>query len=436
VFRFKGHTKTVLGAQLCDDGVTVLTGDFGGTFKIWNLKTGAERITLRGHTGIVQTAELSPDGATIVTGGRDSTIRLWDAKTGAELRVLRGHTDEAYNVRFSPDGIKIVSMSGHSAIKVWSTQSETSEIEYPQRTLDAIFANDWSKFLARNGSSASLYDAKSRLLCTLKGLDRFLNASFSQDGLRVATAGLDKTARVWDAKTGTEIQVLRGFATLPSYAIISPDGKQIVIGCIGEKGAKVWNILSGVEQLSLNCPATFTAKFSPDGTRIAIGCDDETLRIVDAKSGAELVNFKADAIGATPTFSSDGTRIVTAGYDTIVRLWDAKTGVELRDFRGHTRTVVSADLSPDGARVLSTSEDGTVKLWDAKSGIEVLSIRGPAEPLSASFSPDGKRVLCVGRDKAVIWDSRPYRETRSLKLDPIGNTNKPLELAPAPRLKN
>jgi WD40 repeat protein len=42
---------------------------------------------------------------------------------------------------------------------------------------------------------------------TLRGVN---SASFSADGRRLVTAGIDRTARVWDAKSGAALVVLKG----------------------------------------------------------------------------------------------------------------------------------------------------------------------------------------------------------------------------------
>ena len=48
-------------------------------------------------------------------------------------------------------------------------------------------------------------------LLTLKGhTGSVWSASFSPDGSRIVTGSRDKTAKVWDAKTGAELLTLKG----------------------------------------------------------------------------------------------------------------------------------------------------------------------------------------------------------------------------------
>ena len=75
-------------------------------------------------------------------------------------------------------------------------------------------------------------------------------------------------------------------------------------------------------------------------------------------------------------FSPDGARIVSGSDDNTVRVWDAASGAELLVLRGHESPIDAAAFSPDGARILSESGDGTVRVWDAASGAELLVLRG------------------------------------------------------------
>jgi WD40 repeat protein len=78
-------------------------------------------------------------------------------------------------------------------------------------------------------------------LLTLKGHTGFVfSASFSPDGSLVVTASLDKTAKVWDAKSGAEVLTLKGHTGSLSSASFSPDGLRVVTGS-DDKTARVWD---------------------------------------------------------------------------------------------------------------------------------------------------------------------------------------------------
>ena len=130
-------------------------------------------------------------------------------------------------------------------------------------------------------------------LITLRGPSAQHSAAFSSDGSRVLTA-TGGAARLWDAKTGAELS----------------------------------RLASGRGDVRF-------AALSPDGTRIVTVNSDDTARVLDARSGAELLVIKAPAsIGVSPVlctaaFSPDGSRIVTANLDWTARVLDATTGVEI-----------------------------------------------------------------------------------------------------------
>src|SRR5262249_31585682 len=69
--------------------------------------------------------------------------------------------------------------------------------------------------------------------------DVVYSAAFSPDGSRIVTASWDKTARIWDAATATEIAVLRGHEDVVYSAAFSPDGSRIVTS--GDKTARIWD---------------------------------------------------------------------------------------------------------------------------------------------------------------------------------------------------
>src|SRR5262249_6793191 len=94
----------------------------------------------------------------------DGTARVWDARTGAELSAFRGVTAvDNPPLSFSPDGTRVAGVGGDAA-----------------RVYDA---NTGAELLSLKGHPLGV-----------------CSAVYSTDGLRVVTAGVDGTIRVWDAR--------------------------------------------------------------------------------------------------------------------------------------------------------------------------------------------------------------------------------------------
>jgi WD40 repeat protein len=150
--------------------------------------------------------------------------------------------------------------------------------------------------------------------------------AFSADGKRLASAGEDKTVKVWDAQTGQEQLTLKGHAD-----------------------------------------RVYSVAFSPDGKRIASASWDMTVKVWEAQTGQEQLTLKGHAGRVhSVAFSPDGKRLASAG-DGTVRLWDADAGQQVLALQGHTDRVWSVAFSPDGKRLASggykSGKPCEVKVW-------------------------------------------------------------------------
>jgi WD40 repeat protein/TPR repeat protein len=277
----------------------------------------------------------------------------------------------------------------------------------------AAYSPDGSRIVtASSDKTARIWDARmGSQLAILSGHgDQLSCAAYSPDGTRVVTASDDKTARIWDARTGAQLAVLSGHGDEVNSAAYSPDGARIVTAST-DKTARIWDASTGAQLavLSGHGDIVYSAAYSRGGTHIVTASADKTARIWDARTGVQLAVLSGHGdIVNSAAYSPDGTCIVTASLDKTARIWDARTGAPLAVLSGHGGSVYSAAYSADGARIVTASFDKTARIWDARTAKQLAVLSGHGDSLNyAAFSPDGSRIVTASNDKTVrIWDAR------------------------------
>jgi WD40 repeat protein len=97
----------VTGCAISPDGGFIVSASADNTLKVWDAKTGAQRLTFSGHTAYVTGCAISPDGGFIVSASADNTLKVWDAKTFDCLATL--YTDSPLTAcACSPDNQDII----------------------------------------------------------------------------------------------------------------------------------------------------------------------------------------------------------------------------------------------------------------------------------------------------------------------------------------
>ncbi|MFY9554310.1 MAG: caspase family protein [Blastocatellia bacterium] len=248
--------------------------------------------------------------------------------------------------------------------------------------------------------------------------DNVTSIAFSPDGKTIASASLDKSVAICDVKTGRVVRSLDGHNDEVNCVVFSPDGK-MVASASRDHTINLWDVTNGEVIHTIEGPASEvrTVAFSPDGKILCSGSADNKLRlwqVDDAKPIRELEGHSS-AIRAV-TFSPNGRIVASAADDNVVKLWDVENGLAISTLKGHAGIVSSTCFSQDGTKLFSGSYDRTVKVWDVQSGKTIRTIEGAnAAITSVALSPDGNTVAAGSWTTIVVWSNSTGKWIRTLE---------------------
>lgn len=309
-------------------GSSIATASDDGIIRIIDINNFTTK-GLFGHQGHVTSIQWSPDGQQLASSSRDKTVRIWNIDKEKPIYVLDAGS-EAMDVAWNPDGKFIASsaldgMSDNEHIKLWNTKTGENV-----GNLDGVLSTSiaWSpdgKILA-SGNVTAQSGIKSALKMLLLSVAKKKNPANLADKLSLSLWDLNYIKP--DKLELHNKMNLNGHDELPIWGLAwSPDGK-FLASASDDKTAKVWNVKTGKSLFTISDHSLDVkgVAWSPDGKKLATASLDKTIRLWDMETGKNLAILSDHTSGVRNiAWSPDGRQLVSASEDGTVRLFSTNT---------------------------------------------------------------------------------------------------------------
>jgi WD40 repeat protein len=404
-----------------DDTLLATAGSNDTIARVWNLAQESSVAILTVHRSGVESVTFTPDGRSVITTGRDGKAYMSGATAGFTQAVLAGHRGPVEGATVSPGGDLVATWSEDGTARLWDgrvgvfgglppadTQVVgTHDLPATAKTGPLVaFSPDGLRMLSAGVDGTARLFAPGKDVRILRHEGAVNSASFDRKGAAVITGSDDGTARVWRVSDGNLLAVLRHGAPV-NIARLTPNGRYAVTA--GSDGRiRVWSVAQESTVRSYKQTGLINdVEVSPDGRLAVTAGSNGTAAIWGVTSDRELVLRGHSEAVAAAAFSPDGKRVATASADFTARIWDVRTGDSLHELTGHSGPLTALAFNRDGSLLATASVDTEVRVWNGKSGAERAVLRIHSGSVTdVMFSADGRWLASAGPLAAGIWETR------------------------------
>ncbi len=282
---------------------------------------------------------------------------------------------------------------------------ERNRLEGHMGTIRGIALSPNGQLIATAGrdKTVKLWRRNGECVATLTGhQDMVRSINFSPDGNRLVSASWDGTVHLWSA-TGALLNVLEGHSDEVNQAKFHPDGNSIASA--GRDGRVfLWDKNGHFLKELANSGAWLQClDWSPDGSTLAAAGDNNQVQIWALDGTLRQVFERHNHRINTLCFNATGEYLATGDANGLIKLWQAD-GTWLRDFVGHTDGLRGLLFSQDGQVLVSVANDQTARIWGFDGQLR-LTLTGHNSPTwGVGGDPNIQMLLTGGGDGvARIW---------------------------------
>ncbi|CAM8941608.1 unnamed protein product [Rhodiola kirilowii] len=316
----QGHTGKVYALDWTAEKNRIVSASQDGRLIVWNALTSQKTHAIKLQCAWVMTCAFSPTGQSVACGGLDSLCSVFNLNSPVDkdgnltvAKTLIGHKGYVSSCQYVPDeDTHLITGSGDHTCVLWdiTTGLRTSvfggefQSGHTSDVLSVSISGSNSRYFVSGScdTTARLWDtrAASRSVLTFHGHEDDVNTvKFFPDGNRFGTGSDDGSCRLFDIRTGHQLQVYKP------------------------------------EQVDDETPQVKCIAFSNSGRLLFAGYSTGACYVWDsllAKVVLDLGSLQNSHVNRVSCLglSADGSALCTGSHDTNLKIWA---------FGGHRRVV-------------------------------------------------------------------------------------------------
>lgn len=306
---------------------------------------------------------------------RASTLQfLWKRNMADLTKVAEHmlHKETVTDVCLSRDKKSVVSVSQDSLLKLYSLdlKQQLRSVSISHMALSScILMNDKTVVVASWDNCVYSYNMEYGHVTEFSMAHDDAVCDLSWKNGVLATASWDSTAKTWnlhtlDSKNGPTSSLVNELEHECGVGCISLDeeAQHLASGTL-EGCVALWELHSAscLGQFHIHTGPVAAVSFSPDGNKVASCSEDQTLKVLDVRTGTVL--FSKDAKTPLRCLCWDGASVLTGCSSGSLLVWDLLSAQMLTEVFAHNGAVTCIQVSDDGSFVATGGEDGKVIVW-------------------------------------------------------------------------
>ncbi|XP_076177700.1 bromodomain and WD repeat-containing protein [Ptiloglossa arizonensis] len=336
---FRGASAEIMDIAVNFDNTLLAAGSLDRILRVWCFQTMSPVAVLSGHSGMITSVNFCPISCNgvyyLVSTSTDGSVAFWShTKKGNERAVfqlkpiqyhekMRPGQAQMICASFSPGGAFMAAGSADHHVRVYAMLGDEGprrvlEVEAHSDTVDSIqWAHSGLKFISGSkDGTANVWHFEQqqwiykRLLMTTKlpgesetdddsnKKAKVTMVSWDVSDEWVITAVNDSSLKVWNAKSGELVKVLRGHKDEVFVLESHPIDPHVILSAGHDGQLIIWDVLN-TEPIACfqnfiegqGNGAVFDAKWSPDGTMLAATDSHGHLLIYGFGSGVQKLKI-------------------------------------------------------------------------------------------------------------------------------------------------